>query len=273
MITMDYSALFSIAKNIRKKIIESIYIAGSGHPGGSLSAVEIGTALYFNLMNYKPDQPDWDLRDRFILSKGHAAPLLYALLSEAEFFADEEMKNLRKLNSILQGHPHSLKCPGVDVSTGSLGQGLSVACGIAMYSKMNKKDFFVYTLHGDGELNEGQIWEALMFASHHKLNNIIAFVDRNHLQLDGNTEDILKLEPLKDKFLSFGWNCMNINGHSFEEILNSVHVAKQSDLPSIIIADTIKGKGVSFMENNAVWHGRVPNNEEFLSAIKEIDES
>ncbi|MCK9329269.1 MAG: transketolase [Candidatus Cloacimonetes bacterium] len=268
---MDYSLLDSVAKNIRKKIIESIYIAGSGHPGGSLSAVEIGTALYFNLMNHNPKNPNWEDRDRFILSKGHAAPLLYSLLSEAKYFSENELFKLRKLNSSLQGHPNSLKCPGVDISTGSLGQGLSIACGMAMFAKMNNKDFYIYSLHGDGELNEGQIWEALMFAGHHKLNNMIAFIDRNLLQLDGKTEEILQLEPLKDKFISFGWNCLCIDGHSFKEIIEAVNNAKKCKLPTAIIAKTIKGKGVSFMENQVGWHGKAPNKDELLKAIKEID--
>lgn len=271
---MDFSCLKIKAKSIRKKIIKSIYIAGSGHPGGSLSSVEIGTALYFKLMNHKPDKPMWEDRDRFILSKGHAAPLLYSLLSESGYINEESLSTLRKIDTILQGHPHSLKCPGVDVSTGSLGQGLSVACGIAKYAKLFSKGFYVYTLHGDGELNEGQIWEAAMFAAHHNLDNIIAFVDRNYLQLDGNTEDILKLEPLNQKFISFGWNCIVIDGHSFEEIVTAVQNAKKcKGKPTVIIAKTVKGKGISFMENQAGWHGKAPNEDEYIKALKEIDEN
>lgn len=267
---MEFVHLSEIAKIIRRKILQQIYLAGSGHPGGSLSAVEIGTALYFKLMKYNPKNPEMQDRDRFILSKGHAAPLLYALLSEAGFFEDELLNTLRKIDSPLQGHPNALKCKGVDVSTGSLGQGLSVACGMAVFSKKYQIDNYIYSLHGDGELNEGQIWEAVMFAAHHKLNNIIAFIDRNYLQLDGSTESILQLEPLSEKFKAFGWNVYVVDGHSFSEIINSVESAKNSDKPNVIIANTTKGKGVSFMEGVAGWHGKAPNKNEYEAALKEI---
>jgi transketolase len=267
----DFSHLSSIAKRIRRIIIEIIHRAGSGHPGGSLSGVEIGTALFFHLLVHNPEKAKDPLRDRFILSKGHAAPLLYALLQESGYFPEEWLSGFRKLDSPLQGHPHSLKCPGVEVSTGSLGQGLSIACGLAWGERDNQHKNHIYTLMGDGELDEGQVWEAAMFASHYHLHNLIAFIDRNNLQIDGKTETVMALEPLALKWQAFGWDVQEINGHSFSEIISSVKRAKKTPQPSVIIARTVKGKGVSFMENERDWHGKAPNAEEFELALRELE--
>ncbi|MCD6329178.1 MAG: transketolase [Candidatus Cloacimonetes bacterium] len=259
------------AEEIRYDIVGMIAEAGSGHPGGSLSGADIGTILFFNEMNFNPDKPDWDDRDRFILSKGHAAPLLYALLANAGYFERSELKSLRKYKSRLQGHPASYMLPGVEVSTGSLGQGLSISCGIALAGKLNNKDFRVYTLLGDGELDEGQVWEAAMFASHKKLDNLCAIVDRNRLQIDGDTEKVMVLEPLQAKWDAFGWHIILIDGHNISEILSAFkefHTVK--DKPTVILARTVKGKGVSFMENKAGWHGKAPNKDELKLALKEI---
>ncbi len=261
------------AEEIRLDIVSMIAEAGSGHPGGSLSGADLGSVLFFNEMKYDPQNPKWQNRDRFILSKGHAAPLLYALLANAGYFNKCELKTLRKYKSRLQGHPASYMLPGVEVSTGSLGQGLSISCGIALAGKMDKKDFRVYTLLGDGELNEGQVWEAAMFAAHKKLDNLCAIVDRNRLQIDGDTEKVMALEPLRAKWDAFGWHTLLIDGHNISEILHAFkefHIVK--DKPTVIHAKTIKGKGVSFMENKAGWHGKAPNKEELALALKEIKE-
>ncbi|MFA5498296.1 MAG: transketolase [Candidatus Cloacimonadia bacterium] len=264
------SHLLPLTRRVRRRIIETIYQAGSGHPGGSLSSVEIGTALFFSIMRHDPANPLSTDRDRFILSKGHAAPLLYVLLQEAGYIEEELLPTFRSFGSILQGHPSSLKCPGVEVSTGSLGQGLSVASGIALGNKYNESDSYTYVLLGDGELNEGQIWEAAMFASHYNLNNLIAFIDRNRLQIDGMTEEVMGLEPLADKWRAFNWNVQTIHGHSIPEIEEAVVQAKQSSRPSMIIANTVKGKGVSFMENKVGWHGKVPSEDEYRQALEEL---
>ncbi len=266
----DFSHLSIIAKRIRRKINEMIYRAGSGHPGGSLSGVELGTALFFHLLKHNPQHPQDPERDRFILSKGHAAPLLYALLQEAGYFPEEWLATFRQLDSPLQGHPHSLKCPGVEVSTGSLGQGLSIASGLAWGERDKGHHNYIYVLLGDGELDEGQVWEAAMFAAHYQLSNLIAFVDRNNLQIDGPTEKVMALEQLSAKWEAFGWHVQNIDGHSFPEIIKAVEIAKQSNKPSVIIARTVKGKGISFMENQSGWHGKAPNKEEFEQAMKEL---
>jgi len=259
------------AEKIRYDIVDMIAEAGSGHPGGSLSATDIGAVLFFNEMKYDPQNPEWKDRDKFILSKGHAAPLLYTLLAHAGYFERSELKTLRKYKSRLQGHPASYMLPGVEVSTGSLGQGLSISCGIAMAGKMDKKNYRVYTLLGDGELDEGQVWEAAMFAAHKKLDNLCAIVDRNRLQIDGDTEKVMALEPLKAKWDAFGWHTILIDGHNISDILHAFEefntIRKK---PTIILAKTVKGKGVSFMENIAGWHGKAPNKEELEQALKEI---
>ena len=259
------------AEEIRYDIVSMIAEADSGHPGGSLSSADIGSVLFFNEMKYDPQNPTWQDRDRFILSKGHAAPLLYALLANAEYFERSELKTLRKYQSRLQGHPASYMLPGVEVSTGSLGQGLSISCGIALAGKLDNKDFRVYTLLGDGELDEGQVWEAAMFAAHKKLINLCAIVDRNRLQIDGDTEKVMALEPLKAKWDAFGWHTILIDGHDILEILRAFKEFNSvKDKPTVILAKTMKGKGVSFMENKAGWHGKAPNKDELTQALNEI---
>lgn len=260
-----------IARNIRKEIIEITYLAGSGHPGGSLSAVEILVYLYFYKMKYDSKNPRWEDRDRFILSKGHATPVMYSILAYAGFFPREDLKHFRKLGSHLQGHPSYLEVPGIEASTGSLGMGLSIANGMALAGKLDKKDYRVYVLLGDGEIQEGQIWEASMTSSRHKLDNLTAILDNNNLQIDGKVSDIKNPYPLEDKWRSFGWEVFTIDGHSFDEIHRAISDAeKVKGKPSIIIAKTIKGKGVSFMENNYEWHGRAPKEEERLQALREL---
>lgn len=272
---MKYSEIVCLlrskSKIIRYEIIKMIGKAGSGHPGGSLSATDIGVALFFYQMKYKPNNPKWEERDRFILSKGHAAPLLYALLAHANYFDKKHLSTLRKYNSILQGHPASYLTPGVEVSTGSLGQGLSISAGIALAGKMDNKSYNVYTLLGDGELDEGQIWEAAMFSAHKKLDNLCAIVDRNHLQIDGNTEDVMALEPLVKKWQAFGWHTITIDGHNMKKIISAFdEFLTIKNKPTVIIAKTIKGKGVSFMENKAEWHGKPPKNDLLKKALKEL---
>jgi len=259
------------AKKIRYEIIRMIGLAGSGHPGGSLSAADIGVALFFHQMRYKPDNPKWEGRDRFILSKGHAAPLLYALLAEAGFFSPEHLATLRQYGSILQGHPASQKTPGVEVSTGSLGQGLSVGVGMALAGKMDGRSYNVYTLLGDGELDEGQVWEAIMSANHYRLDNLCAIVDRNFLQIDGDTEQVMALEVLEQKWKSFGWETIIINGHNMQEIIDALSLFLEvKNKPTVIIAQTVKGKGVSFMENKPEWHGKAPTSELLEKALQEL---
>lgn len=257
------------AKNIRRHIVNMIYEAGSGHPGGSLSCVDIITTLYFHTMRHNPLEPKWENRDRFILSKGHAAPALYAILAEAGYFPIEELSSLRKIGCMLQGHS-DYRTPGVEVSAGSLGQGLSIACGSAYAGKLDKKDFKVYVLLGDGECNEGQIWEAAMFASHNKLDNLITMIDRNSFQIDGPTEKIMSLEPFDDKWVSFGWNVIKIDGNNIPEIIISLGAKIEKEKPTVIIANTTKGKGISFMEGND-FHGKAPNEEEMKIALLELD--
>ncbi|MBM6858951.1 transketolase [Clostridium saudiense] len=263
--------LNSITKNIRKDIIQSIFSASSGHPGGSLSAVEILTTLYFKEMNIDINNPTWDNRDRFVLSKGHAAPALYATLSNKGFFPREELCKLRSFGSKLQGHPNMNYVPGVDMSTGSLGQGISTAVGMALAGKIDNKNYRVYTLLGDGELEEGQVWEAVMCAAHYKLDNLIAIVDFNGLQIDGDITKVMNPTPIDKKFESFGWNVLTVDGHNISELLESYKKAKDfKGCPTAIIAKTIKGKGVSFMENQASWHGTAPNKEQLELALSEI---
>lgn len=256
---------------IRRHIIEMITEAGSGHPGGSLSSADILTALYFHVMNIDPKNPKWPERDRFVLSKGHAAPVLYATLAERGYFPKEELMTLRKTGSMLQGHPDMKVTPGVDMTTGSLGQGLSCANGMALAGKLDKKNYRVYVLMGDGELEEGQIWEAAMTSAHYKLDNLTAFVDHNGLQIDGPIEKVMSPEVVQDKFKAFGWNVIDIDGHNIAQIIEATEKAKQvKGKPTVIVAKTIKGKGVPFMENQAGWHGKAPSREQAEEALKAL---
>ena len=267
----DHKGLNEIANVIRKDIVSMICKSKSGHPGGSLSAVEILTALYFDQMNIDPTNPKMEDRDRFVLSKGHAAPALYATLSERGYFDKEELNHLRQIGSMLQGHPDMKKIPGVEMSTGSLGQGFSVACGMAMAAKLDNAPWNVYALLGDGEVQEGIIWEAAMSAAHYKLDNMIAFLDYNGLQIDGDVESVMNINPIEDKFKTFGWNVITIDGHDFDQIFAALDMAKDTvDKPTMIIAKTIKGKGVSFMENQASWHGSAPSEEQLQQALPEL---
>jgi transketolase len=259
------------AKAIRRHIIKMVHAAQSGHPGGSLSAAEILTCLYFNVMRIDPQNPKWQDRDRFVLCKGHAAPVLYATLAERGFFPVAELVTLRQINSRLQGHPDMKGIPGVDMSTGSLGQGLSVANGMAMAAKLDNKDWRVYALMGDGEQQEGQVWEAAMAAAHYKLDNVTAFLDFNGLQIDGCIDHVLSPLPLVDKWKAFGWHVIEVDGHDCQAITEAVAAAKATKgKPTIIIANTIKGKGVCAMENVADWHGKAPNQAELEKALEDL---
>lgn len=267
----NYNELKSIAKKLRIDIIKMLEKSKSGHPGGSLSACEILTALYFKEMKIDPKNPKWEDRDRFVLSKGHGAPVLYAALAEKGYFPKEELMHLRQINSMLQGHPDMKGTPGVDMTTGSLGQGFSAAVGMALAGKIDKKNYRVYTLIGDGESQEGIIWEASMFASHNKLDNLTAFMDHNGLQIDGKNDEVVRIEPIDEKFKAFGWNVINIDGHNFEEIFSAIEKSKNTKgKPTMIIAKTIKGKGVSFMENQVGWHGNAPDREQAEKALIEL---
>ncbi|MEQ6359972.1 transketolase [Thermoanaerobacter thermohydrosulfuricus] len=271
---MDKEFLKQKAKEVRIDIINMLAEAGSGHPGGSLSCADILTLLYFDKMNVKPDNPKWEDRDRLVLSKGHAAPALYAVLAEKGFFPKEELKTLRKLASILQGHPDMKSTPGLDMTTGSLGQGLSAANGMALAGKLDKKGYRVYVILGDGELQEGQIWEAAMTAAHYKLDNLTAILDFNGLQIDGPNREVKNIEPVNEKFKAFGWHVIEIDGHDFDQIDKAIEEAKATKgKPTLIIAHTIKGKGVSFMENQVGWHGSAPNEEQRQKAIQELEGS
>jgi transketolase len=264
-------ALEGISHQLRQDIIEMLYESQSGHPGGSLSAVEILVALYYRIMNIDPQNPGKPDRDRFILSKGHAAPVYYAILANMGFFKKSELMTLRKINSILQGHPDMKRTPGVDFSTGSLGQGLSVACGMALGARLNNLCSRFFVLLGDGELDEGQVWEAAMLAAKYNLDNVFAIIDENGVQLDGDVEDIMPLEPLDKKWAAFGWNVFEVNGHDIEMILNIFEtVLKNNGRPSVIIARTIKGKGVSFMENKSKWHGAQLSTDDYVKARGEL---
>jgi len=245
---------------------------GSGHPGGSLSCADILTVLYFNQMNINPEQPKAESRDRLVLSKGHSSPALYSVLAKRGYFDEQELTKFRKIDSNLQGHPDMNKIPGVDMTTGSLGQGLSVANGMAMASKLNQDGIRVYCLLGDGEIEEGQIWEAAMSASHYKLDNLCVIVDNNNLQIDGTVEEVMSPYPIDEKFKSFGFNVINIDGHDIEEILNAFKVARETKgKPTCIVAKTIKGKGISLMENQVGWHGKAPNDEQYNEIIKQFE--
>jgi transketolase len=259
--------LQEIAKELRQDIIESIYHAGSGHPGGSLSCIDILTVLYFYKMKLKPNEPEWENRDRFIMSKGHAVPAQYAVLARAGFFPKEELKTLRQPGSRLQGHPY-ITLPGIEATTGSLGQGLAVGNGMALAGKLDKKDYHVYVLLGDGELQEGDVWESVMSSANFKLDNITAIVDNNGLQQSETVDNTKSLGDLKGKFESFGWYVIEINGHDLEQIKSALD--EETDKPKMIIAKTVKGKGVSFMENKLEWHGVAPNKEEYEKAMEEL---
>lgn len=264
-------ALANIAKDIRISIIEQVYNANSGHPGGSLSCADILSVLYFNQMNIDPKNPNAQGRDRFVLSKGHCSPALYATLARRGYFDKELLQGFRKIESNLQGHPDMKKIPGVDMTTGSLGQGLSASVGMAISSKINHEGYRVYCLLGDGEIQEGQIWEAAMAASKNKLDNLCAIVDYNNLQIDGNVEKVAGLINIREKFEAFGFNVIEVDGHNIQELIGAFNTAKhQKGMPSVIIAHTIKGKGVSFMEGKAEWHGKAPSEEEFEQAINEL---
>lgn len=270
-IKMDEKHLKSVALEVRKNILKSIYSAKSGHPGGSLSAADIFTYLYFEAMNIDPADPNKEDRDRFVLSKGHTAPGLYAVLAQKGYFPKEDLLTLRKPDSYLQGHPDMKHTPGIDMSSGSLGQGISAAVGMALAAKFQKKEYRVYTLLGDGELQEGQVWEAAMFAANRHLDNLTVFVDNNNLQIDGTIEEVNSPYPIDEKFRAFGFHVIMIDGHDFNQIHIAVQEAKQTkERPTAIIAKTIKGKGVSFMENQAGWHGKAPDEEQFTCALNEL---
>ncbi|MBR3816350.1 MAG: transketolase [Clostridia bacterium] len=266
--------LKKLAVNVRKGVIEGTFNAKSGHPGGSLSIADIVTYLYFSKMNVDPAKPDDENRDRFVLSKGHTAPALYAALAHKGFFPVDLIKTLRKPDSILQGHPSMRYTPGVDMSTGSLGQGISVACGMALAGKLKGKDYKVYTILGDGEIEEGQVWEAAMFAGNRKLDNLVAVVDYNNLQIDGSLDEVNSPYPIKEKFEAFNWNVIEINGHCFCDIEDAFNKADEcKGKPTCIVAKTVKGKGVSFMEDKCDWHGSAPNAEQYEIAMTELDKA
>ena len=258
--------------DIRHDVLNMIYRAKAGHPGGSLSAAEIVTALYFHVMNIDPNRPDDPDRDRFVLSKGHACPVLYSALAERGFFDKKELDTLRQYHSILQGHPDMNKVPGLDMTTGSLGNGLSVAVGMALSGRMKGQDYMTYVLLGDGECQEGMVWEAAMAASHHRLKNLIAIVDCNGVQINGWVNDILRVEPFADKWRAFGWAVIEIDGHDMRQVLTALHDVRTMRCPTVILARTVKGKGVSFMEDNSAWHGAAPNAEQLAQAMREIEE-
>src|SRR3989338_561433 len=270
----EISRLENIARETRINILKMLTIAGSGHTGGSLSAVELLVSIYFHKMRHKPGNPKWEDRDKFVLSKGHAAPALYAVLAMSGYFPREELMNLRKMGSMLRGHPYNEVTPGVEVPTGSLGQGISMASGMALAAKLDKKPIRIYSILGDGECQEGQVWEAAMSCAHYKLDNLCAMVDRNGFQIDGKIKDIMEIEPFSQKWKSFGWEVFEIDGHSFREILDALEKAEAvKGKPSVIIARTVKGKGISFIENVNKFHGTSPTKEELEKAMKELGEN
>lgn len=267
----DVNELQKYANLIRQEVIEEVYNAKSGHPGGSLSIAEILSVLYFNQMNIDEKNPKAKERDRLVLSKGHTSPALYAALALRGFFDVKELQHFRGINSNLQGHPDMNKVPGVDASTGSLGQGLSIANGMALSSKLDKEGIRVYCICGDGEIEEGQIWEAAMTSAHYKLDNLCVIIDNNNLQIDGKVSDVMNIYPIDEKFKSFGFETINVDGHNIQELITAFEQAKKvKGKPTVIIANTIKGKGVSFMENEASWHGKAPNEEQYMQAMKEL---
>ena len=264
--------LSDIARKIRIGVVESTNAAKSGHPGGSLSIADVLAWLYFGgEMNIDPKNPKWENRDRLVLSKGHAAPALYSAFALRGFFPYEELLTLRKAGSHLQGHPNMNKTNGVDMSTGSLGQGISAACGMALAAKLNNKDYRTYAIVGDGESQEGEVWEAAMFAAHYKLDNLCALIDLNGLQIDGKVASVMNIESMSDKFAAFGWKVFECDAHDFDSIEKAFNGARETKgMPSVILSHSVKGKGVSFMENNAGWHGKAPNPEEFKKAMEEL---
>ncbi len=267
----DINELQKIAKDIRINIVKTVYNAQSGHPGGSLSCADILTVLYFNQMNINPNEPKAEGRDRLVLSKGHSSPALYSTLAKRGYFDEKDLDSFRKIESKLQGHPDMNKVPGVDMSSGSLGQGLSVANGMALSSKMDSMGYRVYCILGDGEIEEGQVWEAAMTASKYKLDNLCVIVDNNNLQIDGNIKDVKGLNRIEEKFESFGFKVIPVDGNNIEQLIDAFDRAKMTkEMPTAIIAKTVKGKGVSFMENQAGWHGKAPNEEQFKLAIEEL---
>lgn len=271
---MNNLELEKMANEIRKDIVTAVHSAKSGHPGGSLSSADIFTYLYFEEMNVDPANPKWEDRDRFVLSKGHVAPGLYSTLAEKGYFPKEDLKTLRHTGSYLQGHPDMKHIPGIDMSSGSLGQGVSVAVGMAAAGKYDKKDYRVYTLTGDGEIQEGQIWEAAMWAGHRKLDNLVVIVDNNNLQIDGSVEDVCSPYPIDKKFEAFNFHVINIDGNDFDQIGAAFKEARETKgMPTAIIAKTVKGKGVSFMENAAGWHGKAPNDEEYEIAMADLEKA
>ena len=268
---MDKLRLQKTAVSVRKGIIEAVHSAKAGHPGGSLSAADIFTYLYFEEMYIDPKEPKNPDRDRFVLSKGHTAPGLYATLANRGYFPVEDLKTLRKLGSYLQGHPDMKHIPGVDMSSGSLGQGLSCAVGMALGAKLKKKDYRVYALCGDGEIEEGQIWEAAMFAGHRKLDNLVVIIDNNNLQIDGSIDEVCSPYPIDKKFEAFNFHVINVNGNDFDDLDRAFKEARNTkNMPTAIIAHTLKGKGVSFMENSVEWHGKAPNDEEYAIAMEDL---
>lgn len=270
--SLSVTEMEAMAKKLRRHIITMTGKAGSGHPGGSLSAVEIVTALYFGLLRHKPSDPQWTDRDRFILSKGHAAPLLYAALAECGYLPIEELITLRQLDSRLQGHTDRTVTPGVEMSAGALGQGLSFAIGIGLAGRLNSQKHRVYVLLGDGECDEGQVWEGAMAAAHFKMDNLVAIVDNNGLQIDGWNRDVMNLDPFNQKWQAFGWHVIEVDGHDLTQLIDAFNQAKLiKGQPTVIIAHTIKGKGVSFMENNPAFHGKAPSAAEVEIALKELD--
>ena len=269
---MDKIKLMHIANEIRKGALTAVYSAGAGHPGGSLSIADLLSYLYFEEMNVDPKNPKNPDRDRLVLSKGHTCPALYAALALKGFFPVEDLKTFRHKDSYLQGHPDMKHLPGIDMSSGSLGQGISAACGMALSGKISEKRYRVWTILGDGESEEGQVWEAAMFAAHYNLNNLCAFVDFNGLQIDGPVTEVMNPTPLDEKFKAFGWNVMVIDGHDFEQIEAAVKAAKSSDKPMAVIMKTVKGKGVSYMENKCEWHGSAPKTEQYEIGMKDLEE-
>ena len=268
---MTTKELKLVAAKARKLCVEAVYTASSGHPGGSLSSADIMTALYFSKMRVDPANPHWEDRDRFVLSKGHCSPALYAVLALKGFFPVEDVKTFRSIDGHMSGHAEMRKIKGIDMSTGSLGQGISAAVGMAMAGKLDKKDYRVYAILGDGEIEEGQVWEAAMAANKYKLDNLCAFVDVNGLQIDGPTCEVMPTEPIDEKFAAFGWNVIKIDGHNFDEILSALDAAEAcKGKPTMILAKTVKGKGVSYMENNVNWHGAAPNKDQYEVAMAEL---
>ena len=268
----DVERLEEQAVQLRRDIVEMIHAAKAGHPGGSLSAVDMITALYFHVMRIDPQNPRWEDRDRFVLSKGHACPALYAALARRGFFDPKHLTTLRQYHSILQGHPDMNKTPGIDISSGSLGNGLAIGVGMAMSGRLHHQDYMTYVMLGDGEVQEGMVWEAAMAAHHHDLGNLVAIVDCNGVQINGWVNEIMTVEPLADKWRAFGWNVVEVNGHNMKDLLTVLHTAKTMSHPTVILMRTVKGRGVSFMEDDCKWHGNSPSDEELVQAILEIGE-